>query len=202
MSIYIKGPFNSGTNLLFQILQDEFPSCDQDRKHFFTTDELGEIASKHKVIFLYKKMENWIVSIRKEHYDIQFLTNRRVRLHDIEYKNIIELYNAYYQTYKHFLELYPDNVIFIDYYKLIDPVNGYSYLNERLKKWDMTLHDQGHFYECLSKPSKTHGRPVHTNIEAIKKKESNVSKIKEEIQKTPIFLNSYNDSLYSYFENN
>ena len=48
----------------------------------------------------------------------------------MQYENIIAIYNSYYNNYKYLIKKY-ENVICIDYYKLLDVNTVKQYINNK-----------------------------------------------------------------------
>jgi hypothetical protein len=203
MPLYIFGPFNSGTN----ILQNLFKEFLQERshqdvwKHSLDFKKLSLVCQNqdNKIICMYKSIYNWIYSIKKASYDIEFKSEYNIELHGIPFNNIIELYNSYYNTYKLLLNKY-NNIIFIDYYKLIDR-NGYQYLEQKLLKLKIKIPNLALFNKIMNCPSKNHGNCISNNLEALRIKNLNYITIKNEIEQNKYLYQSLNTELYNYFEN-
>lgn len=175
-TIQVLGPFGSGTNLLCNILKN---SC--DNVYIKTGDEITLIwkhvlnrklidsalkTSDTIFIIMYKNVYNWVNSINNYSYDIEYTTyDQIVTFQDIKYKNIIELYNTYYEMYIQYL-IENDNIIWIDYYKLIQD-ESFEYLQHKLNSVGISLRSKKDFTEWLNTPSKEHGICVKNNAEAL-----------------------------------
>jgi hypothetical protein len=170
-SLQVIGPFNTGTNLMYSLLSNKTKSFKID---FIWKHEINFSSLEHhikdnrkKFIIMYKPIYNWIYSIKKASYDIKFLENGihgKVLFKQKIYKNIIEVYNLYYQMYLKILTC--PNVIFINYYKLISD-DGLDYLNNKLQKIGIEKLDLYEYNTALSKPAKNHGRSVKNANEAL-----------------------------------
>lgn len=150
--IRIFGPFHTGTNLIHNIINEDGTNiiANQDDKH----DLIPRFSNDEVVIIMYKNIYNWIYSINKEAYDMEFdeFTNT-ISFRGETFQNIIHLYNSYYLTYMDLLTR--KNVIFLDYVKVID--KGFDYINEKLGNIGLNIQNRDRFTEILGKPSKNHG---------------------------------------------
>jgi hypothetical protein len=124
---------------------------------------------------MYKPIYHWIESTKKHSYDIKWNKDIYSKCNFCcskgdpgEYKNIVEVYNRYYLTYKYLIEKY-NNVIWIDYYKLLDKKNVKKYLDDNLSPFNIKDKENDINY-ILNKPSKSHGKPVNNSEEALNKK--------------------------------
>ena len=152
-------------------------------KHTIFKEKLEECIINNKntlFICMYKPIYQWIESIKKESYNIKWnkdiyskccfdgeLKTKR-EWNQFEYENIVELYNMYYLTYKYLIEKY-NNVIWIDYYKLLDKENVEKYIEDKIPF--LNIKDkQNIINDILNTPSKCHGASVKNSEEALKKK--------------------------------
>jgi hypothetical protein len=193
------GPINSGTNLITRILSQKYQHFEITYKHSIDNHE---IDPNMIYIIMYKNLYNWIASVKKEKYDIKFYNGlyNKINYKQRNFDNIVCLYNEYYNNYKQLLENHPKNIIAIDYYKLIDGIKGFEYLNKQLKKINESINNLNQFISVLIKPSKTHGKSVNNFKEAFKKREINNMFFKKEVTH---YLNKYLDQkLYDFFESN
>ena len=133
--IYVIGPFNSGTNLLDQVINNcncidlisntkitytyfkNYPFCNY--KHTLDFESITKFLDdpNNIVIIMYKNIYNWIYSIKKTHYGIKFDDANlysSVNLWGKKYKNIIEIYNYYYTNYLLLLNKYGNPVKNVD----------------------------------------------------------------------------------------
>ena len=179
--LFCVGPFNSGTNLLNNILNN---ACCVDRlnkkiikilepdvineepdpilkeisfKHVFSEEVLNKYVNYENigVIVLYKNIYNWIYSVKKSPYHLVFDTLfTTIDFKGKKFDNIIELYNFYYKMYINVIEK-NNNVIFIDYYKLIDDKISFNYINYKLSKFRLCIVSKLRLFKELNTPSKT-----------------------------------------------
>lgn len=110
------------------------------------------------------------------------------------YSNIIELYNIYYNNYIKLLE--NKNVIFINYFKLLDS-ESYLYVNEKLKDYNLQIHNIENYQKNLNKPSKQHGNPVKNYNEAYEKYFTEQEKYKNLCIENNLYIDS---NIVDYFE--
>ena len=183
-SIQLFGPFCSGTNLLTKILEsnvnEKYNIHNQGHthiwKHTVRYKHLDNCVNTHKntlFICLYKPLYHWIESMKKASYDIKWnkdiTTPCDFRSSGRHWKNIIEIYNTYYLNYSKLIEKY-NNVICINYYKLLDINTVTQYINNKLKPFNLQLNSNNSIAIILNKPSKTHGKSVKHAGEALTKK--------------------------------
>ncbi len=225
--VFCIGPFNSGTNLLNNILNHS--SCidkvtkkkikvvDSDRinkepdpiwkeislKHVFSEKVLDKYVNYKKIgiIILYKNVYNWIYSIKKTPYHLVFETLfTTIDLKGNKFDNIIELYNFYYKMYINVIEN-NDNVIFIDYYKLIDDKISFNYINYKLNKLGLCITDKVKLLEELNKPSKSHGNCVDNCKTALDNYLTNQQLVKKFIIHNTKLIEKVDTNIINYFEN-
>lgn len=184
-------------------------------KHAFKPKELQQIINNKNnvVIFMYKNVYNWIYSINQNPYNISFkqndkqeILNNNVNLNTPYYNynctfgNIIQLYNFYYTTYMSFLNKH-DNVIFLDYKKLIDITISYKYINAKLNAVNLSINDIDYFLKIMSVPSKIHGKCVKNATQAhLSYAKTNNCMKRDLVNKTKIhqYINS---DIINYYEN-
>ena len=181
-SIQLFGPFCSGTNLLAKILASNINKNNNIHyeghthiwKHTILYKHLDNCVKKHKktlFICLYKPLYHWIESMKKTSYTIKW--NKDITtscdFRAIHWKNIIEIYNTYYLNYSKLIEKY-NNVICINYYKLLDINTVKQYINSKLNPFKLHLKSNDTIGIILNKPSKTHGNSVKNVREALIKK--------------------------------
>lgn len=167
--VQVMGPFNTGTNLLLQMMQDNCVDEDENPvkssenmlfwKHTLRTDFIGKALESpdNRFIIMYKRVYNWVYSVQRNSYDIQLHDGiyDKVTMQGRCYDNILQLYNRYYDMYKEMLLKHPDQVIFLDYGKMI---SSPEYIVKRLSQIGLTLKDKSVILAVLSKPSKIHGK--------------------------------------------
>lgn len=220
--IFCIGPFNTGTNLLQNIISNS--DCiniennkliklrnketepwikDVNVKHCFSRNVLNQfIYTKNMgVIILYKNVYNWIYSIKKEPYEFKF--NKifdTVIIDKYIFKNIIETHNLYYTMYMNILEK-NSNVIFVDYYKLINNETCFDYINKKLLPLGIKISNREKMMEQLNKPAKQHGSCIQTSLFALNQYISNQELVQNFIIKNTNLSNSINNKIIHYFEN-
>ena len=216
--IHIIGPFNTGTNLLNNIISnsDVIDLVDNDSIVIYNND--NEPIHKHTliikdinnylldknniVIIMYKNVYNWLYSIPKAPYDIK-LKNMfsTVELYSKKFDNMIELYNFYYINYISILNNF-NNVIFIDYEKIIDTDThtSFDYINSKLQKINLQITSKDKTMIELSKPSKNHGDPVNSATDAKNNYKQNNEMVKQFVQKIPVLNKSVRSIIINYFE--
>lgn len=214
--IHIIGPFNTGTNLLNNIISnsDVIDLVDNDSIVIYNND--NEPIHKHTliikdinnylldknniVIIMYKNVYNWLYSIPKAPYDIK-LKNMysEVELYSKKFTNMIELYNFYYINYISILNNF-NNVIFMDYEKIIDTDTSFDYINSKLQKINLQITSKDKIMIELSKPSKNHGDPVNSATDAKKIYKNNNEMVKQFVEKIPVLNKSVRSSIINYFE--
>ena len=219
-SIEIFGPFNTGTNLIIKILKcsqcinkitqqkikvidDKMDDNGIAMKHTINEKQLQQIRdNKTKmVVIMYKNIFNWIFSIKKESYDIKFTKlNNTVKYDNNTYENIICLYNYYYNMY---IKLFQNNsnVIFLDYYKIIDKNICYDYINSKLSLKDLYIESKYNLLQTLAEPSKTHGISHKNSDDAINSYISNQILVKNYIINYTKIYNDVDHNIINYFEN-
>ena len=106
--------------------------------------------------------------MKKHSYDIKWNNNitRPCTFKGMPYENIIAIYNTYYNNYKYLIAKY-ENVICINYYKLLDVDTVKHYINNKLKPFKLSLKPSDNIIAILNKPSKGHGSPVQNVKEAL-----------------------------------
>lgn len=220
--IFCIGPFNTGTNLLQNIISNaDCISIENNKliklrnienepwikgvnvKHCFSRNVLNQfIYTKNMgVIILYKNVYNWIYSIKKEPYEFKF--NKifdTVIIDKYIFKNIIETYNLYYTMYMNILEK-NSNVVFVDYYKLINNETCFDYLNHKLLPLGIKISNKEKMMEQLNKPAKQHGMCIQNSLFAVNQYISNQELVQNFIIKNTNLSNSINNQIIHYFEN-
>lgn len=182
----IAGPLNSGTNIIEKILEKCYglDVIHKDVKHTLRKPTLvyrQQINPNLTYIIMYKNIYNWIASIQKYTYDIKFydlksggsvLDAKNIRYRQENFSNIIEIYNKYYSTYMSMYNDHKYNMIFIDYYRLINGKDGEYYLLRKLHDLDTHIQkNEDEFIKILNEPSKIHGHSVMNFTEALEKRD-------------------------------
>jgi hypothetical protein len=177
-SINLLGPYNSGTNLVNNILKLHFKT-DTDGtnhvwKHSICLQNIEQVIKNNKntlFVVCYRPLYSWIKSMEKEQYDIKW--NKQmdgiVEFQKCKYNNITELYIKYYNMYQNLINKY-NNIIKLEYYKICDVNISFNYISEKLKPFNIVLSDIDKYNNILNNPSKIHGKPVKNSDDAMKKK--------------------------------
>jgi hypothetical protein len=175
MKIKVMGPYNSGTNLMINILYNNTHIGDKKSIQVFSNNhvDIWKHCNNEKtirtyldqnndvcIIFMYKNFYNLIHSIKKQCHNIGFKNIYKDRIHfrgklmkdpkhiREKYDSFMDFYYEYYRTFKNILEdsKYKGRVIFVDYGKIIDKSSCFEYLQSKLSK----------IYECPQLLSKEH----------------------------------------------
>lgn len=214
--LHIIGPFNTGTNLLHNIIS----RCDcvdlntntnvfvynQHKPFSKHTLKINEITkhlsnSNNLIIIMYKNVYNWLYSIQKSSYNLKFTKlYLEVEFQSKKFPNMIDLYNFYYVNYLSILNKF-DNVIFLDYEKVINVNSSFDYINSKLQHMNLRIMSKDKFMLELSKPAKTHGASVKSATEAKNIYNNNNNMVAQFVKKIPSFHKSIMPSLIHYFEN-
>lgn len=213
--IQVMGPFNSGTNLVTDILMDNSIDMKDEKvetcenmlmwKHTLRTDF---IANKIKIptnlfIIMYKNVYNWLFSIQKNPYDIT-LNNGicgTAEMQGFKYDNVIQLHNRYYNMYRSMLKDYPKQVVYLDYYKIIQE-NPTEYINSKLEKIGVRIKDVKKIEKVLSEPSKNHGKDCVKNASDARWKYDRVqSMMKTYVSSNPRMRSMIRNDIMEWFEN-
>jgi hypothetical protein len=225
--LFCIGPFNSGTNLLNNILNN---ACCVDRvnkknieileaviineepdpilkeisfKHVFSEEILNKYINYKNIgiIVLYKNVYNWIYSVKKSPYHLVFDTLfTTIDFKGNKFDNIIELYNFYYKMYINVIEK-NDNVIFIDYYKLINDKISFNYINYKLSKFGLCIVSKLKLLKELNTPSKNHGDCVNNSKTALDNYLKNQQLVKKFIITNTNLIEKVDTSIINFFEN-
>jgi hypothetical protein len=213
--VHVIGPFNSGTNLMHNIIQKS--ACidlatntpviiggihDPFGKHIMTINTINKyLDNKNNVlIIMYKNVYNWLYSIKKECYDVKYSKMfLPVELYGKKFPNMVELYNYYYINYMSLLNKY-DNVVFLDYEKVIQKNNSYEYINTNLSKINLFISSKHSFDVQLMTKAKSHGQSVKTADEAAQKFIKNQIIVKSFVNKYANLKRSIKKSLFTFYE--
>jgi len=214
--IQLLGPFNSGTNLLAKILK-------QNIKQNIKINSVGHtLFWKHKInklfieeqiklnkdtifICVYKPLHNWICSMQKKPYDLKWdktLTNKCIfenRVLKKEYRNIILMYNEYYNMYIDLINNYK-RVIFMNYYDIIDKEKSRKYINKKLYMFNLSIKRNNNILYILENPSKKHGKSVKSSNEALSKKEKCYNYINSCAENKLVIKEYFNYKIKKFFE--
>ena len=207
--IQILGPYNSGTNLISKILNENLSNVNINPlkklepliiwKHTIDKNKLFRAVQNNKntlFICIYKPIFNWIHSIFKSSYEIK-IENKNIKSScqfiDKKYNNLIEIYNEYYLNYIKLISNF-DNVIYMNYYDFISK-NSKNYINSKLKKFKLKI-TKNNIQNILNNPGKNHGISVKSAEEALKNREINYQKIKNK----EYIIKYYNNNINKFFK--
>ena len=219
-TIKIVGPFNTGTNLLANIINSNNcldllsnSTCSLLRqtthdatnfdKHTVNISEISQyLQNKNNLaIIMYKNVYNWLYSIKKAQYTLQGdKLCSTVELRGKIFPNAVELYNFYYINYISLLNKF-NNIVFLDYHKLLKD-NSYAYINSKLKKLNLTIRSEKLFKEILDKPAKPHGNSVHCVKEAQDKYDGVHKMVKNFVNHNELLKKSIKHDITMYYEDN
>jgi len=223
--VFCIGPFNTGTNLLEKILSnsDSINTNKNERikiinkerdewipnvnfKHCFLRNILDKyIHSKNTgIIILYKNVYNWLYSMKKEPYDIKMIKNKlfdTLLFGQYKFDDIIQVYNLYYTMYMDIIEK-NSNVIFVDYYKLINNDSSFEYLNQKLSSLGIKVNNREKMMKELNKPAKKHGKCIQNSNIALQNYLSNQELVKQFVIQNTKLNHTINTKVIEYFENN
>ena len=214
-NVHVIGPYNTGTNLLFNIINNSECS-DLIQNKSISIEHQHRPFGKHTLdikiienylnnpdnllIIMYKNVNNWLYSIKKAHYDIKYTKLYfPVELDNKKFPNMIELYNFYYINYMSLLEKYP-NAIFLDYKMVINKSKSYDYINNKLSKINLFINLKNKFNETLMTPAKNHGTSVKNVIEAKESYSGIQDMVKKFLLTKPKFKRSIKPVLIDYYE--
>ena len=214
-NVHVIGPYNTGTNLLFNIINNS-ECIDLIQNKSISIEHQHRPFGKHTLdikiienylnnpdnllIIMYKNVNNWLYSIKKAHYDIKYTKLYfPVELDNKKFPNMIELYNFYYINYMSILEKYP-NAIFLDYKMVINKSKSYDYINNKLSKINLFINLKNKFNETLMTPAKNHGTSVKNVIEAKESYSGIQDMVKKFLLKKPKFKRSIKPVLIDYYE--
>jgi hypothetical protein len=224
--VFCIGPFNSGTNLLNNILSNAvkintnqkirvFDKPENDAewinsvhlKHCFLKNVLNKYihVKNMGIIVLYKNIYNWIYSIKKEPYEFKFIRNKNklfdtLFLGQYKFDNIIQAHNLYYTIYMDMIQK-NSNVIFVDYYKLINNETCFEYLNQKLLPLGIKINNRKKMMREMNKPAKNHGNSIQNSNLALKNYLSNQELVKQFVIKNTNLNHTIHTNVIEYFEN-
>lgn len=209
-SIQIFGPFCTGTNLITKILKQnineplnmQWEGHTHIWKHTIRLNHLENCIKKNKntlFICMFRPLYEWIASIRKKQYNIKWDKHikHQCTLRNLKWKTIIDLYNNYYSNYKYLIENY-DNVIFVNYYKLLDNATVKTYIKNKLAPFPLTIKSDDNINTILQHPAKKHGKSVQNANEALLKKKL-INKQLKNTKEKKIMDKLVNTSIIQYF---
>ena len=213
-SIYIAGPFNTGTNLVNKIISKcncidliknqplTLNETQPFHKHTVNMQEIEKYLENpnNLLIIMYKNPYNWLYSIKKAPYDIKYTKMfLPVTLYGKTFPNMLELYNFYYINYMSILKRH-SNCIFLDYGKIIDKNTSYDYFNNKLSKIYLSINSKDNFHTTLNAPAKNHGSSVNNVNEAYAQYLNIQNMVKQFVQKRPNFRKSIKPILINYHQ--
>lgn len=215
-NIHVIGPFNTGTNLVFHLINNS-KCVDLNNNQTIKIKDINYPFHKHIIdmnciekylqnpnnllIIMYKNIYSWLYSIKKAPYNIRYTKlYLPVELYGKRFSNMIELYNYYYVNYTSILQKY-SNVIFLDYKKVVDQSISFNYINNKLNKLNIYLTSNENFINTLMRTSKDHGNPVKNANEAIDKYTPNKELVENFVKRNIILKNSIRPRLFQFYEN-
>lgn len=203
----ILGPFGSGTNLVVKLLKNCYNINIKDGstviwKHQLESDKLyNSVKSNQDVIYIimYRPFDSWINSMKVEDYHIMWNRKRvdypayfkgSIENKEQYFHNVVEIYELYYYNYLKLINDF-DNVVWLNYNKVIEKDNCIQYFKEKFKNFDIDINKFN--IDALDNPSKTqHGVSVDNYIEALEK----IKRIEDENE----FEQYKNDDIIDFFE--
>ncbi len=222
VKIHVLGPMCSGTNLMYNIIEEHIKTTMQIDlpsnievtqseiwKHTTNKNTIEkQLNNKDKnnnktvgCIFMYKNIYNWLYSIKKTPYEtnIKRIIDPVIFDNNV-YPNAVCLYNSYYNMYKSMLT--NTNHIFIDYYKIIqeDKNKCCDYINKKLIQAFGFSIENDIIIKQLNIPSKNHGDPVKNSLEALNKYESTQSLVRNYINKYTKLGMYIDNTIINYYE--
>ena len=218
--IQILGPYCSGTNLVSKILQQNIKQDIQIHREghtLFWKHKINKsfiekyITSNTNTLFIciYKPIHNWVCSVQNFSYNIDWdktLTGKCIFKKikdknniDLEYKNIIELYNEYYNMYMELIHSHK-RVIFLNYYDIIDKKNVVKYITNKLFVYNLSIKNNNNIFSILDKPAKKPEKSVKSSDEAINKKNESYNKINNCGKNRLIIKKHLNNEIIDFFE--
>ena len=218
--VVIFGAWNTGTNLISNILNNnifidlktnqELTVCNNNKvwKHHPKYALIEELVKdpNNLIIIMYRNVFSWLNSMNKSSYEAKFESmNSIVKIQnkhenvDVSFRNIVHVYNHYYNNYMKLSIQYP-NVVFFDYRKIINQETSFEYMNFKFSKVNLTMKTKYKVIQQLIQPAKKHGKPVNDAREAIQKYGITIFKMKNEIKQNNMehFIDK---NIIDYFEN-
>mgnify|MGYP001181118613 CR=1 FL=1 len=117
----------------------------------------------------------------------------------LEFPNIIEIYNQYYNMYIELIQTYK-RVIFMNYYDFIKKENVVKYITNKLFRYNLSIKSDNNIFSILSKPSKKHGKSVNSSNQALNKKNECFNKINNFEKNRLIIKKHFNYEIIDFFE--
>lgn len=215
-TISILGPWNTGTNLISNILSNSYCLFLNNENEFldFSNNDVWKHEPKFSIIeniaknpnkivvIMYRNVYSWLSSMQKSSYELEFKSLdsiAKIKNKDISFRNILHVYNHYYNNYIRLINTYP-NVIFFDYKKISNETIAFDYINFKLSKVNLRIKEKYKVIQQLLQPSKSHGKPVSNSTEAMQKYNKSILVMKEEIKKYKM-EKFVNNNIIEFFEN-
>ena len=93
------------------------------------------------------------------------------------------------------------NVVFVDYYKLINTDSSFEYLNEKLLPLGIKINNRDKLLTELNRPAKNHGKCIQNSKLALQNYLSNQELVKQFVIKNTNLHCNINKEIIDYFEN-
>ena len=189
--IRIYGPYNTGTNLITNLLKyilSKRTTVENNKKHTLNKTLIEEFLNKNKynrIAIMYRPINSWLRSLEKESYELNYKNIYSKKLKFIHcgrkypenkdyYDDIFDLYNSYYRLYFELKEKYGDRVVLLNYEKLISPEfnKNNEYLKEKFPKGQF---DEKQISNIFNRPAKTHGKPVKSVSKSYEKFQKDIN---------------------------
>lgn len=215
-SIAILGAWNTGTNLISNILSNSYcvflnnekdildVSNNNVWKHepsFSIIENLAKDPNKI-VVIMYRNIYSWLNSMLKASYELEFKSINsiaKIKNKNISFRNILCTHNYYYSNYIRIINAYP-NVVFFDYKKIANENIAFDYINFKLSKLNLKIKEKYKVMQQLIQPAKHHGNPVNNSKEALQKYNKSILLMKEEVKKHKL-QHFVNNNIIDFFEN-
>lgn len=205
------GPWNTGTNLMEKLLKTMYSGKQKvgsSEKHTLNSEIPENYLKKsknNKIIFMYRPILSWLKSMGKESYTMDYKNiyskqlkymhcGKKYPMRKQYYDDIFEIYQKFYNMYSMLKDKYNEQVIIINYEKLISPEINRN--NDYLKhKFPDAIFDDNKIKSVYNKPAKSHGKPVKNVAESHKKFEKDINSWSDK-DKTYIFNKITMDLLF------
>ncbi len=175
--IQIYGPFNTGTNLLVNLMQNIFhyKIPEAGSTHYWKHSTVLNNYANTFHICITKNPFSWFESLKKESYTLKWnknisILNQRVVLESDKkyikprpFPSITNLWTFYYQTYINFQKNYPHNTIFILYEDLIYNTDNIFENISKIINIPLPNDYENIKNNTLKKPAKQHGNCNNIN---------------------------------------
>jgi len=215
--VQVLGPFNSGTNLLIKMLVDNCIDLEKPDDKVFVCENMlmwkhtlrdyfikrRAIENRdHVYIVIHKNIYNWLFSVAINPLDISIPKGLfgKAQMQNCDYDNLVHLHNRYYKMYKELLEEFPDQIVAIDYYKLIQKDGLINYLKPKLEKIRLKFLDEKRALSKLDNPSKNENS-VQNSHQALNKYHLVQETMKTTLASFPSVADSIDTNLMDHFEN-